>query len=76
MKKAVIDFVFIPPWGTIFWQKVAGDSKVVSVGAIFIGLVYCFVFTKPDIDQGVHNAKTSAFVQFLILTWAALRLVS
>lgn len=76
MKKAIVDFLIIPPWGTIFWIKAAGGSKIVVIGSIIIGFLYCFMLTKPDIEQGVYNAKTSAMVQFFILTWAALRLVS
>lgn len=75
MKRAIIDFLVIPPWGTIIWQTASGGSKLVGGGSIFIGVAYYLISTKPSIERGAYNAETSAWLQIILLAWATSRLL-
>lgn len=74
MIKGFIDFLVIPPWGTILWQTASGGSKIVGVGSIFIGIAYYQVSIRPDVEKGAYNAYTSAWLQIILLAWATSRL--
>jgi hypothetical protein len=75
MKRAIIDFAIIPPWGTIIWQSASGGSKLVGGGSILIGIAYYLCTTKPSIERGTFNAETSAWLQIILLAWASSRLL-